>query len=862
MASDPGRLHDFSGIFERERKEILNRRRRFAEKNKLPAHDAHGSGMLPDSDFFGVALSGGGIRSASFCLGALQALDAFKLIPKIDYLSTVSGGGFIGGSLAAAMTKKPLEFPFSHKDSNDLNDTEEVSHIRDNSKYLLPNGIDDTLRSFGIMLRGIVVNILLVLALIFPLATITVLANPTLLHLEYSFTADIYLYLGGTRSSHFYSLLHERFLLTKFFLLVAFVLLAIWGMLASIQDRNPSLAVEGKRPVYARPSATMAKWAIILFAIAFIAEFQTVIIEWLIDLYQSPHTSFKNALSTLLAIFAGLSTGLAVFRRQLTSVIALAVDSKTAGTFVKAILARLGIFIAALLMPVCIYLSYLVISSVGIAINASCHQRACAFDDPYLPSVLAHAYLSLGALILIFLLGAIYYLVHFKQMTLHKAVWEKAKGEGRRFLVKLLVIAAYIGLLGLTAVSVRKGLSSQTYDVLLSYISISGCLAIIAMCFSANANALHRLYRDRINTTFRLGKNEARQIPLPLSKIDCTSSPYILINATLNAKRYESNRAGEPDDDERFDPAKRGRKAEFFLFSKHFIGSEATGYASSTEYENGNRLVDLATAVAISGAAVSSNSGRVGMDIMSPTLALLNLRLGYWLDNPHYAQGGRAKSEQTWAEIFRLYLLQEAFGLLRTSSRKVLLSDGAHIDNIGLYQLLKRKCRIIIVMDAEADPAMNFGALADVQRFARIDLGHRISIDWEPMRDQARKRNADRLAEVPRDSPSHNEHFAIGRITYSNPEGPPEEGILLYIKANMTGDEPDYVRDYERRYPTFPHETTLDQLFTEEQMEAYRALGFHSVGRALSGEHLDGSEEKEEQILELKRRLDISGVTI
>ncbi len=50
----------------------------------------------------------------------------------------------------------------------------------------------------------------------------------------------------------------------------------------------------------------------------------------------------------------------------------------------------------------------------------------------------------------------------------------------------------------------------------------------------------------------------------------------------------------------------------------------------------------------------------------------------------------------------------------------------------------------------------------------------------------------------------------------------------------MTGDEPDYVLDYERRYPSFPHETTGDQFFSEEQMEAYRALGFHAVERALT----------------------------
>src|SRR5262249_11508801 len=57
-------------------------------------------------------------------------------------------------------------------------------------------------------------------------------------------------------------------------------------------------------------------------------------------------------------------------------------------------------------------------------------------------------------------------------------------------------------------------------------------------------------------------------------------------------------------------------------------------------------------------------------------------------------------------------------------------------------------------------------------------------------------------------------------------------GLLLYVKTTLTGDENDYVLDYKRRNFTFPHETTLDQFFGEEQFEAYRALGFHTVNSA------------------------------
>ena len=111
------------------------------------------------------------------------------------------------------------------------------------------------------------------------------------------------------------------------------------------------------------------------------------------------------------------------------------------------------------------------------------------------------------------------------------------------------------------------------------------------------------------------------------------------------------------------------------------------------------------------------------------------------------------------------------------------------------------------MVDAEADAGMNFGAFTDVQRFARIDLGARISLDWRPVRDAALARDTDRNKIIPPESELHLRHFAVGKILYENDL---VEGILIYVKASVTGDEPDYVLDYERRYPIFPHESTSD----------------------------------------------------
>ncbi len=81
---------------------------RWGSPKKLPARDSTqpGDSNTAPPDLTGIALSGGGIRSASFCLGVLQALSYAGWLKRLDYLSMVSGGGYIGGSLAWLLHKK------------------------------------------------------------------------------------------------------------------------------------------------------------------------------------------------------------------------------------------------------------------------------------------------------------------------------------------------------------------------------------------------------------------------------------------------------------------------------------------------------------------------------------------------------------------------------------------------------------------------------------------------------------------------------------------------------------------------------------------------------------------------------------
>ena len=155
-------------------------------------------------------------------------------------------------------------------------------------------------------------------------------------------------------------------------------------------------------------------------------------------------------------------------------------------------------------------------------------------------------------------------------------------------------------------------------------------------------------------------------------------------------------------------------------------------------------------------------------------------------------------------------LLLETTMRLDEKHRWVNLSDGGHIENLAAIELLRRRCKFVVIGDGECDPHMYFSGLATLIRTARIDLGVHIDINLDELR-----LDADRRSEG---------HLAIGQIIYP---GEKECGYLLYLKSSCTGDEDEVIGAYRHQSSTFPHETTADQFFNEGQFEAYRALGEH-----------------------------------
>ncbi len=365
-----------------------------------------------------------------------------------------------------------------------------------------------------------------------------------------------------------------------------------------------------------------------------------------------------------------------------------------------------------------------------------------------------------------------------------------------------------------------------------------------------NKHSINRFYRDQLSKAFLFalsddGKEVKACDSLYLSELGGNSkshiAPYHLINTALNLPNSKN-----PD-------LIRGRNTDFFIFSKYFIGGEITDYYKTNEFEEQgiDPHIDLGSAMSISAAAATPNAGTTTIKPLVFIMAMLNIRLGYWLPNPTPNLG---KEENNAKDIFSKaknllykvinifpnnflrfvegpspkFLLWEMFGLIDEKDSHVNLSDGGHIENLGVYELLRRRCKYIIVGDGEADPDLKFEGLAILMRLSRIDMGIDININVEHL-------------EKNEETGMSQGHWTIGTIRYGNGE----EGKLLYVKLSITGDENRYVKEYRSRKEgaDFPHQSTADQFFDETQFEVYRALGHHVASDLFPNKDTDDSEE-------------------
>jgi hypothetical protein len=350
-----------------------------------------------------------------------------------------------------------------------------------------------------------------------------------------------------------------------------------------------------------------------------------------------------------------------------------------------------------------------------------------------------------------------------------------------------------------------------------------------------NKFSLYMMYRNRLVRAY-FGASSARRKPHPFTGFDPDDDPqfadlqeqrpYHIINTSLNLVSGE-------------ELAWQTRKAASFAFTPRFCGFEmplmpAQGdnvglrdaqrgtyrptrqYASKTSVgQDEDAKVRLGMAVALSGAAASPNMGAHSSPALNFLMTMFNVRLGRWCPNPR---------KPTWTSsspgIGLFSLIAELFGMTNAEANYIYLSDGGHFENLGIYELVRRRCRLIVAVDVGSDKRLAFEDLGNAIRKCGTDLHIGIDLNVSNM-------------ELRAGTDLCGASCAAGTIRYSHVDKDGVDGTLLYIKPAILGTENADVLNYRKAHPDYPHQSSADQWFDEAQFESYRSLGYHIAKCAL-----------------------------
>ncbi len=705
-----------------------------AERDEINRRRGQQDSQQNPNDITGLALSGGGLRSATFALGALQGLANNRMLPNFDYLSTVSGGGYAGSFLSCFLNTNvsttppvglgPHELPFARFAAQE---SAPMRHLRASSKVLITGGFWKKIQIPVLALAGWLGSLFVVLPPIVAFTLLFCLTNSGAIQRAIQSTEPQLVVADEVqveRASDIYASGCWQFQLVGIVGIVVLVGLAILLWLQQYRRKNGLTDLP----------------ATAITCVAFALFFFVGLLAWLLfPIAMTTGHQIKNLVGNFPLPSEGVMAGLAAVSVPIFSRLASQTGKSSK---LKKIISGLGLTLSPLLF-------------IGL-----------------IAILIARHWLFVG-----------------DDYSLH-----------RGYVIILLFVTLLI-------------------------------LVVSHWLLNINACSLHPFYRDRLARAYHLQMDGSGHVkastPQKLTELRQYNStgPYHLINAALNAP------AGKSD-------ALRGRTADFFVFSSNYCGSETTGYQPTTDFQDADPSVDLATAIAISGAAASpfmgTNSSRFNF-----WFALFNVRLDYWLPIP-----GRRKRLRD-GNPGPYYWLKQYTGYLTDTTPYVNLSDGGHIENMAIYELLRRRCRYIVCIDGECDPGITCGSLLQLVRYAKIDFGIEIEIDLSRLKhadvrsQTASGASADPLPTGKDASPEVDFHFALGRIHYpktaQDPVDPPP-GLLLYIKSSMSGNEAKQIRSYRERHPEFPHESTGDLAYDEEQFEVYRALGEHIVDDAFREE--------------------------
>lgn len=802
------------------------------------------------ADTVGLALSGGGIRSATFCLGVLQALAKRKRLGDIDFLSTVSGGGYAGGFLGRLFTRLTGEVDDKvARVQKILADTAspEIWWLRRNADYIAGAGRADLETNLAVVARNLGAVYLLVGALLFGIfGGLRFLADadplpvdlptPTLWDIEVSFwwwVPLVVLFVAVVLAIGYWLVpsAGRRHAVRPLLLWAALLASAVYG-----------LSVPGAAP--------WSALAIVALLLGWLVEEVT---QWRID--RNERGAAETAPAAAGADRAPESAPSALVRSRLTRAL------------------------GAVLVGLAVSILWVVLDSLA---------RVAADPEAALPT----GWLTVGGAALVLLLrrAAVAWLqgAPGEQAAQWYAWGRKVVVAGLAFVLAVILVFF---------VDVFAHLAFATSEVLGRWAAVTALAgsAIVGRWFRfLNLSSLQQAYGQKLVRTFLGASNDVRvrpgradgplpvEIPSPEDDLffddyhpERHGGPLHLISACVNHTVAGDSGRQLPDDKglpmcvgpaglsvgRRYHALwgpRRGLPVEASLVRPLPIAPDPNAFHVLARADRKDPRVErlhLGQWLGISAAAVATGAGRFTSIPQSLLLGLLNVRLGYWWNSGIRAgkRPGRyppslwRRIKSAPAFLFRMQatLLNEWRGHFRGPAERLwYLSDGGHIENSALYELIRRQLAFIIAIDGGEDEKYRLDDLAILTRQARLDFG--AEIEWldpggprrqgksswapfdeasgsrvpEPIRSFVDPDAVGALSDLKRDGPYCS---ALAHIAYGDDRS--RESWLLLLKANLAPQLPLDVRNYAARHELFPNESTADQFFKDDQWESYRALG-------------------------------------
>lgn len=745
----------------------------------LKAEAKHINGCS-STKLIGLALSGGGIRSAAFALGVVESLGTGNVLKTIDYISTVSGGGYIGAAITWWLHRKhandrearpsaeasPSATPLSAVEGEPVNSI--VTFLRFRSNYLVPTRTLNLPSIVFLLIRnalvsGFVYFGLLVIITMCVVALLSVIHTSTA-HTLFELPEHIFASLRGM-TTH----------LSWAYVLTGLQSLATWFFAPIVASVNVAITIARLVPI---PNLT-DQAALLRLVELCIYGIWTLLI---------------------LSICYSIFTLWYQFRQNRDCKSDWATRRYHKRTMSQRLFGRVGVVLTLL--------SVAVLPPLLIGVSSNIQGGA----------VLVIVAVFVGSVLLFWWQGG------WSGNTADERTEQRVKTVAAiLFLFDTALAAYYMARLALNW-SASIGLAAYVGLVL-------AASAVLAVGLLVNVNYLgvHRMYRDRLMELFlpdnrTVSSNKwapALQANRGMIEKMCQGDhvrPYHLINANVVLTDSEVNQY-------------RGRGGASFILSPLYCGSDATGWRPSTEYMKGaDPGMTLATAMAISGAAANPHAGAGGAGwtrnrIVATVLSILNLRLGYWAPNPNPNVKAPKLVPRCLKEVPNLLYpgLLPVFlgGRLKEDYFILDLTDGGHFENLGLYELIRRKVALIVVVDSSTDGATEFVDLGTALERARVDFGARIDFSG---------------GRYPLEGIRRGERgFAVARIEYTKGE----RGKLVYLKPTLVSGLNPEIESYSKAHSNFPHEPTTDQFFDERQFEAYRELGLMLGREALPEVALD-----------------------